>query len=530
MVANGFVTSVDADNAKKEPIRLNFKGDPHIGLGSYAMDVVRREVVKHVGEERFKKGGLKVFTSLHSHLQREAEKSVQKGLRRVDREYGLGTARKRVRKKHFARQLKRMKSLRAGSSVRSGEIVEGLITKVSPERQLLMVNFGYGNGQIPFTSLKRYVGNGKPEQFYRVGDVIRVSPRDRWPQSLATDVKAPLLNIDQGPQAALVAIDPHSRQIKAMVGGYSHRTHPFNRAVQARRQAGSTFKPFVYGAAIESGIAHAMTEMQNLPESYRMGPGKYWKPRNFSKSYDGRFYTLRMALAKSINVIAVKVLENVGMRRFLDFASRVGIRSEIKKNLSVALGSTAVSPLELTNAYATFASGGLVAEPVLVMRIEDHDGRILFERKAQTKAVISPKTAFRITEMLRAVVQHGTGKAARAIGHPAAGKTGTTDKGIDTWFVGYTPSLVTAVWVGFDDRRPLRKATGGKLAAPIWSRFMTAAMEGRRVQRFRPPEGLRALPAPRLSARAKPVKSAAPGQPSQSERAEEGQLESLYEQ
>ncbi|HIN86338.1 MAG TPA: PBP1A family penicillin-binding protein [Myxococcales bacterium] len=530
MVSNGFVSSEDAEKARKSPIRLNFKGEPHLGLGAYAMDMVRYQVAQHVGSERLEKGGLKVVTTLHSHLQREAEKSVQKGLRRIDRDYNLGPAQKRISKKHFARRIKQMKARLRDNGVRSGEIVLGLVTKVDSKSQVLRVDFGLGAGRLPFSSLKRYVGNGKAEQFYHVGDVIRVSPRESWSKQVTGNGDAPLLNIDQGPQGALVAIDPKTRHIKALVGGYSHSTHPFNRAKQASRQAGSTFKPFVYGAVIEAGIADPMTEMQNLPESYRMGPGKYWKPRNFSNTYDGRHYTLRMALAKSINVIAVKALENVGMRRFIDFSKRVGIHSNIKKNLSVALGSTAVSPLELTNAYTTFASGGLYGKPILVTRIEDQDGRVLYKYKSQIKRVITPKLAFRVTEMMRAVVQYGTGKAARAIGHPAAGKTGTTDNGIDTWFAGYTPSLVTTVWVGFDDRRPLRKATGGKLAAPIWSRFMTAAMEGRRVQRFRPPDGVGALPPPRLSAKTGKVESKTPKRSGTVESGTDGQLESLYGQ
>ena len=526
MANHGFISAERAVEAKHEPIRLNFRGDPKIGLAGYAMDSVRALLSEKLGRERVRRGGLRVYTTLDTRLQEEAEAALRRGLRSVDRAYELSKPIEHLPRGRVRAYVAKLREALPRRGVRSGEVVLGIVTAVEAEKRLFVVNVGLGPCDLAFSSLERYRGRLSAADLYRVGDVLRVSPRLGLQEPWDGDVPHPEVNLDQGPQGALIAMEPNSRHIKAIVGGYDHATHPFNRAMSARRQAGSTFKPIVFAAALESGIIEPLTELRNVPESYRMGHGRYWKPSNFSNTYDGRLYSARMALAKSVNVIAVKILEKTGLQRAIDFAHRVGIDSEIKRNLSIALGSTAVSPAEITNVYATFASGGFTREPVLVTRVEDADGNVLWEAPTERRRGTTAKVAYRITEMLQAVITNGTGKSVRALGRPAAGKTGTTDRGIDTWFVGYTPTLVAGVWVGFDDRRPVRKATGGKLAAPIWQRFMTAAHEGSSVTTFQPPPGVQDLP--RVRGGTAVASRAVPAPPSDSDEPEVDSHESLH--
>jgi len=495
MARHGFVSRERSDAALQEPIRLDFRGNPKVGLASYAMDTVRQVLLKEVGEERMKRGGLRVFTTIDTRLQEEAEAAVRRGLTAVDRAYNLAEPIEHVEPSRLAAYVSRLRESVPSRGLRSGEIVLGVITEVDQENQFFGVDIGVARlCRLPFEAVSRYMGRLEPQELYTVGDVIRVSPRFKIDRESVAGTAPPQLNLDQGPQGALVAVDPHTRHIRALVGGYDHATHPFNRVRHARRQSGSTFKPIVFAAAMESGIVEPMAELRNVPDSYPVGDGTYWKPRNFSNSYDGQLYTVRMALAKSINTIAVEILKRTGLRRAVDFSHRVGVQSDIPSNLSVALGSTALSPLELTNVYATFASGGYVQEPILVTRVEDSDGTVLYETTGERGRGTTAKVAYRITEMMRTVISHGTARRVRTLGRPAAGKTGTTDRGVDTWFAGYTPDLVTSVWVGFDDQRPVRGATGGRLAAPIWARFMTAAHEGTPVTDFAIPPGVDPLP------------------------------------
>ena len=493
MAVQGSITPEQADAAKHEPIRLNFRGDPMLGKAGYAMDRVREIVRDKVGKAHLRRGGLRVYTTIDSRLQREAQAALRKGLRSMDRAYDLTAPIEHVPAGRVPRYVARLARRVPHRGIRSGEVVLGVVTGVDAERDLYVVDMGLGPCHLPFSATARYRGRMKPGELYRVGDVLRVSPRLDM-SGPVVGPQSPIVNVDQGPQGALAAIEPGTRHVKALVGGYDHATHPYDRATQARRQAGSTFKPIVFAAALESDIADPMTTFRNVPEVYGMNTDRPWKPKNFSGHYDLKLYTLRQALAKSINTIAVKIAEKTGVSRIARFAARIGIRSELPRDLSVALGSAAVSPMEMTNAYTTFASGGYVAEPVLVTRIEDWDGTVLWEVPRDGRLGTTPRVAFRITEMLRAVVEAGTGQVVRALGRPAAGKTGTTDGGVDTWFVGYTPNLVATVWVGFDDQRPVRGATGSKLAAPIWQRFMTAALEGTPVREFHAPAGITPLP------------------------------------
>ncbi len=293
-------------------------------------------------------------------------------------------------------------------------------------------------------------------------------------------------------EAALVAIDPRSGALRAVAGGRRYVPGGFNRALEARRQPGSAFKPFVYAAAIEAGYTTA-TGVEDEPVEVRTGR-TVWRPANASGEYLGRV-TLRHALARSANAATVRVSQDIGLQRVVETARRLGIRSPLEAVPAVALGSFEVTPVELVSAYAPFANGGRAVTPWFVERIEDVQGRVLWQAEPQEPVeVLDPRDAFLVHSMLESAVEEGTGWVVRArgVGVPMGGKTGTTNDNVDAWFVGYTPSLAAAVWVGHDDRAPLgARGSGASLAAPIWAAFYRAGWsEEGDIAEWSPPEGV----------------------------------------
>jgi penicillin-binding protein 1A len=292
-------------------------------------------------------------------------------------------------------------------------------------------------------------------------------------------------------QGAIVTIDPTTGQIRALVGGRDFNDSNFNRAVQAARQPGSAFKPFIYAAAVDN--AYSPTDIiLDTPVSFQAGNGMQWSPQNYDHKYRGPV-TLRSALAHSLNVPAAKLLQKLGTTVVTSYARRMGVRSRLVGDLSLALGTSEVNLLELTSAYGVFANQGIRTTPSYVLRVEDKNGKVLEQTRTSAEEVLSPETALTMTSMLTSVVENGTAAATRALGLavPAAGKTGTTDDYTDAWFVGYTPSLVTGVWVGFDRKQKIGPGmTGAAAALPIWVDVMVAATKGKAPQEFPVPSGV----------------------------------------
>ena len=274
------------------------------------------------------------------------------------------------------------------------------------------------------------------------------------------------------PEGAIVTIEPQTGYVRAMVGGYDFFRSEFNRAVQARRQPGSAFKPFVYVAALESGFT-AASRIDDAPVSYAIGGnGQTWKPENYDRKFRGPT-TLQQAVEESVNVVTVKLQEQIGLNRTVRVARRFGITSPLDVNLSLALGTSDLTLLELTSAYAALANQGAWLAPTTVRYITDAQGKLLEESVAEAKEAVAPETAYVITHMLRGVVERGTGQAAKVLGRPIAAKTGTTNDYSNAWFVGYTPRIATGVWVGYDRPRSLGKdETGSRVAVPIWVTYM----------------------------------------------------------
>ncbi len=345
------------------------------------------------------------------------------------------------------------------------------------------------SGRHPDVARDIYAGG------YRVYTTLDGNMQDAAERSFTANIGAGTKD-DQGvtqPQGALVAVDPRNGHIKAMVGGRDYRESQFNRAYQAFRQPGSTFKPFLYSAAIEAGYTAASTQFCG-PVSFPGSGGAPYQPKDYgNEPYHYQNMTMRRGVTISDNVTAVKWGSVVGPNRIVQYAHAMGVTTPIESNLSIALGSAAVTPLEMASGFATLANMGVHSEPMSVIRVEDHYGAVMEDNRPQQYHAIDEKTAFIMTSLLRSVMDDPTGTGSLltpTVGRPVAGKTGTTDEYRDAWFVGFTPDLVSAVYVGFDDPATPVNQVGGRLAGPIWAQFMHDALDGRPPLDFARPQGI----------------------------------------
>jgi penicillin-binding protein 1A len=373
--------------------------------------------------------------------------------------------------------------------------VEALVTEARPEGLRLRI----GAWVASLSAAGMSWASGWTAGRFQPGDVILVRV-DQAPPGRPLEV-----SLDQDPvvEGALLAIEAASGYVQAMVGGYDFGRSQFNRAIQALRQPGSAFKPLVYAAALDHGYTPASIII-DAPVVFDDWSGP-WKPENFDQTFRGptRF---REALVHSRNVVSVKIAEDIGLGAITSYLPRFGFTRPFPRNLSIALGSSEVTLLELVRAYGVFATGGKLYEPTIITSIRDRAGNVLERREPSFQPTISPETAYLITSMLQGVVQRGTGRRAAALHRPVAGKTGTTNEQMDAWFVGYTPDLVAGAWVGFDEKKTLgKKETGARAALPLWLEFMKEALKDRPVTDFPVPKdvvfvnidgesGLRATP------------------------------------
>jgi len=327
---------------------------------------------------------------------------------------------------------------------------------------------------------------GYTKRAFHVADIVEVAAMRSGDRIALALTQTPRVT------AALVSMDPVSGHVHAVVGGYDFAQSPFNRATQAYRQPGSSFKPLIYAAALDHGYTPA-TFVLDAPIEF-LDHNKIWKPQNYSRDYAGPM-SLRRALEQSRNVVSVRLVQNVGVGTVVRYLTqRFAFSRPLGRNLSIALGTSEVTPLELASAYSAFAAGGKRAKPVFITRIEDSDGNLIEEDPGERIEALSPQTAYLVTSMLEGVVSRGTGRAASVLNRPVAGKTGTTNDQVDAWFAGYTPDFLTVVWVGYDDRHSLGpRNTGGRIAAPLWASYMQKALAKRSVVDFDVPEGVRCV-------------------------------------
>jgi penicillin-binding protein 1A len=500
MAEIGFITPEQEQQAQATPLRLRARQDPVV-KAPYFVEHVRRYLEEQYGSALLYRGGLKVYTTLDLSLQEAAEVALRRGLMRNDQRRGyrgpLGHLDLGHPDKIDWEQVRHIPWPEEPSPLTAlHRRVKAVVVGVDDRR--VQVRWEGGEGVIPLEAmLWAYSPNleldsekrrlRRPGDALRVGDVILadiVEPPEPGRKAQLALAQEPVV------QGALVALEPHTGYIRALVGGYDFQRSQFNRATQAIRQPGSAFKPIIYATAIQQGFSPAAV-MVDAPIVYEQADGKIWKPSN----YDGQFWgaiTLAEALAHSRNIIAVKLLESVGVKHVVEFAKRLGIKSPLSPTLALGLGASGVTPLELTAAFNVFASQGVRYEPSAIKWVETAEGRVLEKHASLGERVMSEQHAFVMTSLLQGVVQRGTAGRAKMLGRPVAGKTGTTNDFIDAWFVGYSPNLVAGVWVGIDDREPLgNKEAGARAALPIWIEFMRQALERQPTQEFVAPPHIR---------------------------------------
>jgi penicillin-binding protein 1A len=490
MEDEGYIKRSEKENALKQPIFLS-SVRAGIEANNYFIEYIRRYLEDKYGEELVYRGGLRVYTTLDRNAQLSAVKALQQGLRDLDKRRGWRGPLEQRKDIDIKKELK-SKELIATVVANPGDISSGLVLKVTEKEAMIKTRGVVGKLSIedarwaskvidPRERTSRFLKDFKLTQILRPGDIVKVSIKTIKGHTIQ-------LSLEQEPEVegAVVAVEPTTGYIKVIVGGYDFIKSEFNRALYAKRQPGSAFKPIIYAAAIDNGFTPASIVVDE-PVTYRGGAEGEWKPENA----DHKFYgptRLREALAYSRNVVTIKLVEAMGVNSVIDFARTLGFQGEMPRDLTISLGSLSVTPLELAFCFNVFASDGMKVKPIAIKYITDSKGRVLESNEPEAQEVISPQTAFLITSMMEDVVKYGTGWKAKALGRPVAGKTGTTNDYRDAWFVGYTTNLVAAVWVGFDDMRPLGPLeTGARAASPIWVAFMKNVVMGE-PQEFSPPD------------------------------------------
>jgi penicillin-binding protein 1A len=496
MLVEGFIDLNIYEKTIKIPLNLN-RVEPKTVQAPYLVEYVRRYLEERYGAPTLYRGGLKVYTTLDLEAQKNAEETLRWGIENLDKRQGF-----RPLTEEESLQEKTTKDLKGilESFNETGELPTdrflGEIIEVSSAQAFIRLEDTYYIGILNMEdalwtkveSLDAILHSG--DKIY-----IRILEKIKGPEE-GPPIGHYRVTLGQKPevQGAFVAIDPKTGYIKAMVGGYDFSTSKYNRSVQARRQPGSAFKPFIYQTALKQGYTLADIFIDSPIIYQDESQNKDWKPANYYQKFFGPT-TLREALEKSRNVITIKVLKKMGIEETIETARQMGISSPLAPDLSLALGSSGISLLELTSAYGIFASGGIKTKPVAILRVEGPEGQILEEYEPQRERVLDEQTAYLMTQALMGVVDHGTGWRAKTLGRPVAGKTGTTNNYVDAWFIGYTTDIVIGVWTGFDEYRSLGDMeTGSRAAAPIWVRFMKKYFVDQPIQAFPIPSGINFIP------------------------------------
>ncbi|MCG6894006.1 MAG: penicillin-binding protein 1A [Desulfobacteraceae bacterium] len=498
MVAEGYITNIQATEAINAKLDIKSRRNWYIEEVPEYTEYIRRELENLYGAEALYTEGLKVYTAVNIELQRAARKDIEKGLRDLDKRQGYRGPEQHLAPEEMEAFSAKLQAELDEQPLVEGRIIKALVVDVDDAGGQVTARLGGEIGVIPFKTMRwarkpdpdvayYQASLRRPSEALSVGDVIFVKILGKKPEGDTWE-----LDLEQTPiaQAALLSLETGTGNVKVMVGGRDFRKSQFNRAIQARRQPGSAFKPIIYAAALDKGYTPASVVIDS-PIVFKDTERDFvWKPRNYKKHFYGPTL-FRQALAKSRNVVTIKILREIGVSYAVDYAHRLGIESALEPNLSLALGSSGVSVLELVTAYSVFANQGYRVPPVFITRILDRDGNVLYEPATGREKVIEESTAYIMTSLLESVVKSGTGWRVRALKRPVAGKTGTTNDLFDAWFVGYTPQYVTGVWVGFDEEARLGEGeTGSRAASPIWLAFMQEAHKDLPVKDFKVPEGV----------------------------------------
>lgn len=514
MLEDGYLEEAQADLAKLAPLVMVPRDEGKIVDAPFFAEEVRRVLAERYGEESLYGGGLAVRSTIDPRLQDIAARALRKGLMEYDRRHGY-----RGPVNHYENadewQAKLKQTEKPQGLLENWRLA--FVLKAEP----VQAELGFRDGSKGVLTLEHAkwarkcthecYGLGPPitgvNQVVKRGDVIIVSPVEGEKASYEIQ-QIPLI------QGGLIAMDPHTGRILAMKGGWSYRygVSEFNRAVQAQRQPGSAFKPFVYLAALDKGFTPA-TLVLDAPFAIEDRPGHFWSPSNYSNEYYGPT-PIRVGVEKSRNLMTVRLADFLGMEIISEYAQKFGVMENMPHHLSMALGAGETTLLKLTSAYATLVNGGKKIEPTFIDRIQDrrgktifrHDGRpcqdcghlikwqgqVLPEVPDTRDQIVDPRTAYQTVSILEGVVQRGTGARIRALGRPLAGKTGTTNESKDTWFIGFSPDLAVGIFAGFDEPRSLgKRETGSSVAVPIFKDFMEEALSDQPILPFRIPPGIR---------------------------------------
>lgn len=498
MVEEGFITNIQATEAINKVLDIKPRRNLYIEEVPVYTEHIRRYIAKKYGDDVLYKEGLNIYSAVNIEMQKMAREEIIKGLYALDKRQGYRGPIKHLKPEEIESFSKELQLELEKAPLEERKIIKGVVIEINDKNNTVVVRMGSTLGVIriddmswarkPDSEIAYYETRvNHVREALKVGDVIQVRVKnkifdtDRW-----------WLSLEQLPkvQAALVCIESETGNVKVMVGGKDFRESQFNRAIQSRRQPGSAFKPIIYAAALDKGYTPA-TMIIDSPIVYEDTEHDFtWKPRNYKEKFYGPTI-FRDAIAKSRNVVTIKILQDIGIDYAIDYARKLGITSNMNRDLSIALGSSGVSLLELVSAYSVFNNLGYLVEPVFITKILDREGNVIEEGNPVRRKIIEQNTAYIMTNLLEGVVKHGTGRRVKALKRPVAGKTGTTNNLYDVWFVGYTPRYNTGTWVGYDDESSLGKGeTGSRAASPIWIGFMQRLLADKPIRVFQVPGGV----------------------------------------
>ena len=498
MVGEGYITNLQTTEAINRVLDIKPRRNLYIEEVPVYTEHIRRYIAKTYGNDILYEGGLKIYAAVNVEMQKIARQEIENGLNALDKRQGYRGPIEHLPPEAIESFSKALQDELDMSPLEDGRIANGVVIEVNDKNNTVTVRMGKALGVIriddmrwarkPNLEVAYYEARvNHPGEVLKVGDVIQARVKqkifntDRWWLALEQTPKV---------QAALLCIESETGYVKVMLGGRDFRESQFNRAVQSRRQPGSAFKPIIYASALDKGYTPATTIIDSPIVYQDINHDFTWKPRNYKEKFYGPTL-FRDALAKSRNVVTIKILKDVGIDYAIDYARKLGITSNLNRDLSIALGSSGVSLLELVRAYSVFNNLGYLVNPVFITKILDRDGNVIEEAELVREKVIEESTAYIMTSLLEGVVKHGTGRRVLALKRPVAGKTGTTNNLHDAWFAGYSPRYTTGTWVGFDDETSLGKGeTGSRAASPIWLGFMQKILAGKSVRVFQVPEGV----------------------------------------
>ncbi|MCB9562097.1 MAG: PBP1A family penicillin-binding protein [Kofleriaceae bacterium] len=486
LVAHGKLDAAVGQHWADEPIHPVDDPFPMLARAPEVVDLVRRDLVEEHGERGLDTLGAEVRVTLRPSIEDAARRALQDGLRRYDGDHKVGRPVRKVAADKITAELTKLAKKLPKAGPKPVDVYPAVVTAVHDGDAELEVDLGGWAAALPLRGddEDRYnppAADGtrkKPSERFAAGDVVDVVLARGDDAAGAKHGDGHVVRFAPGPEGAVVVMDVRTRKVLALVGGFDVKPGGFNRATQAHRQPGSSFKPFVYATGLALGAVTAASIINDAPEVYDL-----WKPKNYASKFEGPV-RLRYALAKSINTVAIRVCSQVSPGAVVATAHAMGIESELPEHLSLALGSGEVTPLELTNAFATFAAGGRYQPPQIIEAIDGHT-----RPGPEPVQALKPEVAYVVVDMMRSVVEEGTATKARSLKIPLAGKTGTSNDSRDAWFVGMTPDYVIGVWVGHDDNRPLGShETGGHTALPVFVDTMKALKPA--AKKFTRPPGV----------------------------------------